>query len=98
MFLTMSAEWAVALSCRVMAFYRLPFLNGVASTWCLHTKCKCIAVHMLHLMVTFTSTCQMLWNVYTPLPALPHFCSPPSPTCTQEVAMTYGVTLICLSV
>jgi hypothetical protein len=31
-FLTVPAEWTEALSCRMMAFYRLPFPNEVTST------------------------------------------------------------------
>jgi hypothetical protein len=31
-FLTVSAEWAVTLSCRMVAFYGLPFPNVVART------------------------------------------------------------------
>jgi hypothetical protein len=72
MFSTVSSEWAEVLSCRMMAFYRLPFPNR--GTNMIFACRMCVSLYIYpHLMVTFTSTCHMLSKLYTPFPTLPHF-------------------------
>ena len=51
----------------------LPFQNENATTVKLACEVLCTPIHILHLMATFTGTCQVLSNMYIPFPVLPHF-------------------------
>jgi hypothetical protein len=73
MFLTSSAEWAVAVSCSMIAFYRHSFLNEVTNTVMFVHEMLCITSYNPLLMVTFTITSDMLSNMYTPFLMLPYF-------------------------
>ena len=64
--------------------YRLALPNDVLNTDITGNACGLRDIY-LRLMVIFTSTYHMLWNVYTLFPALPHFLD------KKITDMTYGV-------